>query len=453
MTKRIYGFLFSAAMLFSAPALATQSVITDASAGACSAGGGNHGTGTCTISSVTAFANTETVTFTATSSGPLASFTTSGSVSGALTTVISGSLAAVTTSSGFPVFAVTLSDGGTAYSIGDTFSVATTAGTELKKTTFDLFTLAQICSNGCSAGASLTATNLSGTNTGDVTIGSFGASPTANGLSLSSQVITLQPADSTRPGAVSASAQTFGGAKTFSSDATVTGVLSTLKGSDYSTTGTSNNVSTASLSLFRYTGAGTATITGFANGSDGKLLRLINASSSKVTINDQDAGSTAANRITTGVGAALVLLPGGALNLIYDTTASLWRVVGAPGANGGWTAYTPTLSGFGTTSNVSFFYRRNGQNMQVRGSFTAGTTAGTAAQMTFPAGFTPDTTFITGTFPMVGWGISPQTNTMLALYYGDATHANFINNASQTNGSQVATSATSISVMLEYPVQ
>ena len=52
----------------------------------------------------------------------------------------------------------------------------------------------------------------------EVTLGSFGSSPNANGASISSsQVLTLQPADATRPGGVSITSQTFSGVKTFSS--------------------------------------------------------------------------------------------------------------------------------------------------------------------------------------------------------------------------------------------
>ncbi len=69
----------------------------------------------------------------------------------------------------------------------------------------------------CVLTGTISASNLSGTNTGDITIGTFGSSPTAKGASLSSQVLTLQPADSSNPGLVSTSAQTFTGVKTFSS--------------------------------------------------------------------------------------------------------------------------------------------------------------------------------------------------------------------------------------------
>jgi hypothetical protein len=47
--------------------------------------------------------------------------------------------------------------------------------------------------------------NLTGTNSGDVTLAAVGATPNANGASLSTQVLTLQPFDSTNPGVVTAS--------------------------------------------------------------------------------------------------------------------------------------------------------------------------------------------------------------------------------------------------------
>lgn len=51
-----------------------------------------------------------------------------------------------------------------------------------------------------SALANTAVANLSGTNTGDVTLSAAGSSPAAAGASLSGQVLTLQPFDSTHPG-------------------------------------------------------------------------------------------------------------------------------------------------------------------------------------------------------------------------------------------------------------
>lgn len=55
----------------------------------------------------------------------------------------------------------------------------------------------------------------SGTNTGDVSLSAFGSTPNANGASLTGQALTLQPADATNPGGVSTTTQSFAGNKTF----------------------------------------------------------------------------------------------------------------------------------------------------------------------------------------------------------------------------------------------
>lgn len=71
----------------------------------------------------------------------------------------------------------------------------------------------------------LAAPNLSGTNTGDISLSTVGSAPNDSGASLSSQVLTLQPADGTHPGVVSTATQTFAGDKTFTGNVTVDGAL------------------------------------------------------------------------------------------------------------------------------------------------------------------------------------------------------------------------------------
>ncbi len=55
---------------------------------------------------------------------------------------------------------------------------------------------------------------VTGTNTGDVALGAVGTTPASEGASLAGQVLTLQPADATRPGVLTTGAQTIGGVKT-----------------------------------------------------------------------------------------------------------------------------------------------------------------------------------------------------------------------------------------------
>jgi hypothetical protein len=66
----------------------------------------------------------------------------------------------------------------------------------------------------------IAATNLSGTNTGDVTLTAVGSSPNANSASLSGQALTLQPASFLFPGIMTTGTQGFNGDKTFQSSVT-----------------------------------------------------------------------------------------------------------------------------------------------------------------------------------------------------------------------------------------
>ena len=65
------------------------------------------------------------------------------------------------------------------------------------------------------ATGNMSAANLSGTNTGDVTLAAVGAIPNANAATLAGQVLNLQPADTSFPGVVTTGTQSFAGAKTF----------------------------------------------------------------------------------------------------------------------------------------------------------------------------------------------------------------------------------------------
>lgn len=51
--------------------------------------------------------------------------------------------------------------------------------------------------------------------TGALALGAFGSSPNSSGATLATGTLTLQPADGTNPGGVTAGSQTFGGVKTF----------------------------------------------------------------------------------------------------------------------------------------------------------------------------------------------------------------------------------------------
>jgi hypothetical protein len=63
-----------------------------------------------------------------------------------------------------------------------------------------------------------------------------------------------------------------------------------------------------------------------------KLLVLINDTANSLSILNESAAATAANRILTGTGANLGMGAGTSITLIYDDTEARWRVVGGSGA-------------------------------------------------------------------------------------------------------------------------
>lgn len=84
---------------------------------------------------------------------------------------------------------------------------------------------------------------------------------------------------------------------------------------------------------------------------------------------------------------------------IASTNASAWDLdvidlqVGpdmvVPGAIvTAWEAYTPTFTGLGTVSSVEMYWRRNGDKLELEGSFTVGTATATEARVSLPTSLT-----------------------------------------------------------------
>lgn len=144
----------------------------------------------------------------ATATGP-------GSVPITLATV-NGNVGSFGSSTSIPSFTVngkgliTAASGNVVIAPAGTLTGTTLASNVVNSSLTSVGTLTSLTVSG-----TISASNLSGTNTGDVTLAAFGSSPNANGASLSGQVLTLQPADSTHSGGVTTTTQTFSGNKSF----------------------------------------------------------------------------------------------------------------------------------------------------------------------------------------------------------------------------------------------
>lgn len=109
----------------------------------------------------------------------------------------------------------------------------------------------------------ISASNISGTNSGDVSLTAVGASPNANAASLSGQVLTIQPADGTNPGVVTSGAQVLAGVKTFNSAP----ILNSLTASLPLKLDASKNIVSSAINLA--SGTEVTGITSVANGGTG----------------------------------------------------------------------------------------------------------------------------------------------------------------------------------------
>ncbi len=196
---------------------------------------------------------------------------------------------------------------------------------------------------------SITAANFtgssSGTNTGDVTLGTFGASPDAKGATISGQVITIQPADATNPGAITTGAQSIAGAKSWVGAAIFQSILRGDQTLDAATTGSNASITDLKLN-HKVTNVSLVSIRDIASPASSQFFILTNGTGASITIINNNAANT---RIQTGTGADMTLANGASAWLLYDNDSALWRVVGGSGGGGG--AFT--LNAVGSSPNAN----------------------------------------------------------------------------------------------------
>jgi hypothetical protein len=111
--------------------------------------------------------------------------------------------------------------------------------------------------------------------------------------------------------------------------ADVNGAIAYRNGSVALVNGANQDVNIPANTYVRVTGPSAVySIGGFQNGFDGRSLLLVNTVAFALTINNNDAGSGASNRITTLTGANVTLRAGLSFaSFIYDSTGGTWILV------------------------------------------------------------------------------------------------------------------------------
>lgn len=100
---------------------------------------------------------------------------------------------------------------------------------------------------------------------------------------------------------------------------------------------------------------------------------------------------TANRAVTTGASGVLAVsaTTDTEIGYVSGVTSAIQTQLNTALANAGtaWTSFTPSLTGFGTASDVSFFWRKEqGDQVHVRGTFKSGTLTGSSASMSLPSG-------------------------------------------------------------------
>lgn len=198
---------------------------------------------------------------------------------------------------------------------------------------------------------------------------------------------------------------------------TSTGTLTNLNKTGWISGCTAANPSVCTLSGFTVAPNCSATST-YNSGS--YLANIANVSSTAISIFTYTSN--------TGSSAGSVNFTVSCQKSGNDYLASSSNVYQQASANFGWTSYTPTFTNFGTPTAVSFFYKREGDTMHIRGTFTPSTgTGGSVSRVSLPSGFTLDST---------KFGTSANVGTMTTL----GTSAS---GASSLAGAQILTGNTS----------
>ena len=130
-------------------------------------------------------------------------------------------------------------------------------------------------------------------------------------------------------------------------------------------------------------------------------------------------------------------------------------------AGDNWTAYTPSaFNGFGSPTAVEMYWKRDGDDMLLRGEFTTGTTTAVEARIPLPSGYTVRTNIV-GSIERVGsfargsawidgtpYLVAESGNTYLSFSAG-STGGAYVN---KQNGSDIGTGQ-KISIKARVPIQ
>jgi hypothetical protein len=223
---------------------------------------------------------------------------------------------------------------------------------------------------------------------------------------------------------------------------------------DAATTGSNQDISPNTVDqVIRFTVGNTLVSVRSISPTNQKLVYLINDQSTQfLTVVNQSAGATAANRIITGTNTDLAIEPGRIIGLIYDEDATRWRVISGEKPTGRLevfandaayaTAHPGTLTAGATYWNSTSLLVRQYNGSAWQNDKTAYTTqtdaATTGANQDITPGVDQLIRFTQGSLTSIR-SISPATQSVISFINGQASQ-----NITIVNESAGATAANRI---------
>lgn len=154
---------------------------------------------------------------------------------------------------------------------------------------------------------------------------------------------------------------------------------------------TSGSVVEGDFKAFIYDVTNSILITPFNNdiiGASGTLMAQFVSTASAATPANQ----------TYRVGIHVASATNSSVNIVFDDVQVFQEQLAYGAASTNWESYTPTFAGLGAVTSIEMFRRRDGDSMEIRGSFTTGTADATTASMSLPSGHS---TAGTGSIPSI----------------------------------------------------
>lgn len=127
---------------------------------------------------------------------------------------------------------------------------------------------------------------------------------------------------------------------------------------DYNPTGLSSST------ILKLTSSTDVNITGIQNGTDGRILVVLNVGSNNITLKNSSVSSSAVNRFLFD--ADVILAANNSITLIYDDISSRWRSIGSVGSGSTQqtsSIYLNTFSGNGSQTTFTLGQTVSDENL------------------------------------------------------------------------------------------